>query len=577
MTPRSLALPSLVLASLPIVLAAPPALAQQPAPAPAAAPAPAPAAAPAPAPAAAPAPAPAQEPAAASALPPPTAPAAPPVEAIAAPADPADTPAPAFRVFGKPNTYTPLLHFEPKGVTLQGDFHLAFRGEGVSTFPVDSAGSTHQNGAILAPMFRAGVRIDTGKLLKYVNLHLEYEHDLPTGYWVSDTTAPGREMPASQPIDHQLRKLYLRASLGPYLHIGGGFMTNQFGLGLLANDGAQGTWAPGSARFADNRGGDRVLRGFIGTGPLSDAGFTATLALDQVQGDDVMLPGDSAYQFIATASLGYNKPWGIGIFLVQRHQESDYGARTDATVVDLAARYARIVGNVNIALEGELAVVTGDTTLAPTPEFPVHRLRQIGGVLRASARGHHTGGVLDFLYLSGDGNPDDGVQSAFKADPNFETGLLLYRHILAAQTGRSSITAANLDLVGVPSEGLERLPTRGSPTNTVAVFPRAYVRPIDGLEGYAGALFAFSPAPLYDPLNTRFAGGVVTGALGGLTGNYLGTEIDLGVRQRMLLGGTELTLGVEGAVFLPGDAFTKEDGSGMDPVLGGRALFNFRL
>ena len=495
------------------------------------------------------------------------------------PSDPADTPAPAVRVLGEARSYTPLLRFRPKGLTLQGDFLLAFRGEGISTFPVDRDGSGFQAGAVLAPMLRAGVRFDTGEVLKHVNLHVEYEHDLPTGYWTSDTPIQGVEMPGSAPIEQQLRKLYLRASLGPYLHVGGGFMTNQFGLGLLANDGAQGNWTPGSARFADNRGGDRVLRGFVGTGPLTDAGLTATFAIDKVQGDDVMLPGDEAYQIIGTASVGYGKPWGAGIFVVQRHQDAAGGARTDATVVDLTARYGwmRPPWVMSYSIEGEVAFVTGETTLAPTADFPVHRLRQVGAVVRAAARGNHAGGVLDFLYLSGDGNPDDEVQSAFKADPNFETGLLLYRHVLAAQTGRGAVTAANPELVGVPAEGLERVPTRGSPTNSVAVFPRAYYRPVAGLEAYAGALLAWSAAPLSDPLNTRLGGGVGRNALDGLSGSFLGAELDLGVRHRMLLGGTELTLGVEGAVFLPGDAFADAAGNTMGPVLGGRALFNYRL
>jgi hypothetical protein len=207
----------------------------------------------------------------------------------------------------------------------------------------------------------------------------------------------------------------------------------------------------------------------------------------------------------------------------------------------------------------------------------VHRLRQIGGAVRAAARGRHGGAVLDMLFASGDGNPDDDLQTTFKADPNFETGLLLYRQVLAAQTGRAPITAGDPDLVGVPSPGLERVPTRGSPTNSIAVFPRAYVRPIDGLEAYGGALLAWSHAPLYDPLNTRVAGGAFRNALGGAPGNWLGAELDLGARYRMLIRGTELTVGVEGAVFFPGDAFTRADGTPMDPVLGGRALFNYRL
>lgn len=527
----------------------------------------------------------------------PAAPAPPPAEDTAAPApsapasspgspapasapveDPANTPAPAAVIAGTHREYRPLARFEPRSALLQADFLLAGRAERVSAFSVDREGTRHNPGVTIAPMLRAGLRLDSGKLLAPVNVHVEYEHDLPTGFVAQRDGAEGQEMPGTQPIDHQLRKLYGRVSLGPYLHVGGGFMTNQFGLGLLANDGAQSSWTPGSARFADNRGGDRVLRGFLGTGPLTSLGITATVAFDQVEGDDVMLPGDSALQAIGTASIGYGKPWGAGVFVVHRWQDTAAGERTEVTVVDIAARYSRVLSTVSLSLEGELAIVAGDTTLAPTPELPKHDVLQIGAALRAAARFQSAGGVVDFLYASGDGSPDDRTQTAFKADPNYEMGMLLYRHVLAAQTGRGAVTAADLGLVGVPSPGLERVPTRGSPTNTVAVFPRAYVRPVDGLEVYGGPLLAWSPAPLNDPLNTRtLGGGVPRNALGGDPGDFLGVELDLGVRYRMLFWGTELTVGVEGAGLLPGDAFVGADGTVMSGVFGGRALLQYRL
>ena len=49
-------------------------------------------------------------------------------------------------------------------------------------------------------------------------------------------------------------------------------------------DGAHG-WKPGSARFTDPRGGDLVLRGFLGTGPHTGARIVATVAFDKVWDD----------------------------------------------------------------------------------------------------------------------------------------------------------------------------------------------------------------------------------------------------------------------------------------------------
>lgn len=66
-------------------------------------------------------------------------------------------------------------------------------------------------------------------------------------------------------------------------------------------------------------------------------------------------------------------------------------------------------------------------------------------------------------------------------------------------------------------------------------------------------------------MNTRFAGGAPRNALNGAPGSLLGVGIDLGARYRMLLWGSELTVGVEGAVLLPGDAFTDAAGNTMEP------------
>lgn len=134
--------------------------------------------------------------------------------------------------------------------------------------------------------------------------------------------------------------------------------------------------------------------------------------------------------------------------------------------MDLTARVGRVGKSLSYSLEGEAAFVTGDTTLGPTVDYPVHRIRQAGAVARATIRRSYFGGVVDFLFASGDANPDDGNQTAFKANPKLKTGLLLYRQVLAAQTGRAALTAGNPNLVGVPSPGLERVPTRGSFTNT---------------------------------------------------------------------------------------------------------------
>src|SRR4029079_7745003 len=113
---------------------------------------------------------------------------------------------------------------------------------GATSLPVDRAGTRYDVGVALSPRIRVGLRADSGTLLKKFALHLEYEHDLLTGDWASIAPPRGSELPDTMPTEQELRMLYLRFSVGQYFHAGGGFMTSNVGLGLVANDGAQSGW-----------------------------------------------------------------------------------------------------------------------------------------------------------------------------------------------------------------------------------------------------------------------------------------------------------------------------------------------
>jgi hypothetical protein len=112
--------------------------------------------------------------------------------------------------------------------------------------------------------------------------------------------------------------------------------------------------------------------------------------------------------------------------------------------------------HLKLKLEAELAVVTGKTTLAPTVDFPQHDVLQVGAAARATFDAGRIGAVWDFLFASGDQNLDDRRSSSFKADPNYPMGLLLFRYVTAAHTGRTPIVAGDPSLVGYRADNLER-------------------------------------------------------------------------------------------------------------------------
>lgn len=485
----------------------------------------------------------------------------------------------AAAVVAAPVERGPFLSMELGGTRLEASLLAAARFEDAGSFAVDAAGTSLSNATIYNQV-RVGARFDSKMAWIPLLALFEYEHDLVTGHVYGRTELEGVGMPGSEAATHALRKLWGRVSLGPYLHLGGGFMTSHFGMGLVANDGAHG-WVPGSARFLEPTGGDRVLRGFLATGPLGDAKLFASLAIDEVVDDDALFPGDGARQVVAAFIVGRNQPRWAGIYGVKRTQTSAAGRRTEVGVLDLAgsARFELGEDLGSLTLEAELVKIVGTTELAGSADFPVHDVDQTGAAARVGWDLGDLGAALELVYASGDRNLDDGVQGAFKADPRYSAGLVLFQHVLAGQTGRAQLAASDPELVGVPPDDVDRFATRGSISGAVCLAPRAFVRPLSWLELYGGPLFAFSTAALVDPFNTRIAGGSPRNALDGRPGGYLGTELDAGARARPeLIDGIEVTFGVEGGVFLPGSAFAAPAGaSGLSSVGAARTLISVRM
>lgn len=461
---------------------------------------------------------------------------------------------------------------------------LNMRMESVDDAPVDGDGGRYQGGTVLAPRARVGFQLDTGLELEPFNLEAVYEHDLVTGFIADDAEIAGEGYPYDRDTHDELRKAQLRVSLGTALHLMGGFMVSDWGLGLLANGGER-YWQPGRARFVDPRSGDRVLRGALATGPHTDARIFAVAAVDKVIDDDIMLTDeesdaadDEANQFVGGFTVGYGGPHQAGAYVARRLQDSQEGAETQVWAIDVTGKTELAWEGGLLTLATEAVYITGTTELTPTSDFVEHDVEQFGAAFQSVLDLGMFGAAFDFLYASGDQNLDDGAQNAFRADPNYELGLLLYRHVMTAQTARGLATASDLTLVGVPADDLERLPTRSSPTNTIAVFPRLRFRPVDGLEAYGGPLFAWSATKLVDPFRTRTNGGEPHTALNGKSGRYLGTELDVGVRYRALLWGSELTIGVEGGVLKPGSALRGPNEAPRDNTLGlVRAMMDYRL
>ncbi len=504
----------------------------------------------------------------------------------APPTPPMLGPAPEMVLAGEERHHTPIVShvFNERCMRLFVSPSLrATVGSTFGGFPVDRYGNEVVARPTFSPQLRISARFETGAELDPVFLRLEYEHDLLSGHLAPDVGLAGQEgaYGYTEELNHELRKAYALAALGQYAQLTAGWQTSHWGLGLLANDGDHG-WRPGSAMVADPRSGDRPLRATISSGPHTDAGLFVAVGGDMLNhdflaADDVLLEGDWAGQLIGVLMAGRGKPHQVGFYGVYRVQENEAGQQTRVFAFDLGGKATLdLAPTVIVTFEAEGALITGETEWAPSVDYPVHDVLQTGAAVRVDMDAGMVGSVVDFAFASGDQNLDDDTQHGFKADPNFEMGMLLFRQVLADQSARAAFTAGDPGLVGVPSDGLERLPTRGSLSNTVVLFPRLKVRPLDGLEMYGGPLFAWTVVPLADPLNTRVAGGLPRNALGGEGGIHLGTELDFGVRYRALIHGLELTAGGEIATLRPGSALAGAGVAAMDAVHGGRLMIEAR-
>lgn len=514
-----------------------------------------------------------------------------------------------------PPQYVPLLDFKPSRMVLSFPLSVAARGEMVGGFPVDADGTRYDPKPTLNPQLRVGGRWSSEKELAPIRLVVTGEADLLTGGVLGGAAPVGPFTPYDDDPDEadlppelrgayiaqrganfenadfeneddaaetELRKAFLQLDVGYHIHLMGGVMTSHWGMGLVANDGAHG-WTPGSALFVDPRGGDRTLRGMLVLGAFTDAKIAVAVGIDRaldnplLTDDDSTLPGDEASGGIASIILGAQEPNNVGIYGVLRTVEAPDGRETSVRAVDIAGAKHFPVADGSLSLEAEGALIWGDTELGPSIYFAKHDVLQLAAAARGILDMVDWGTALDFVYASGDGSFDDLEQNAFRADVNFPLGLIAHRYVLAAQTARGVVTASDPTLTGVPAENLDRVPTRGAVSNTVAVFPRGLYRPMPELELFAGPLFMFTVEPVLDPFRTRLAGGGARNALDGASGNYLGTELDIGLRYRRLLGTTEATLGIEGGVFLPGSALDDVAGETMESVAAGRLTLGYKF
>jgi hypothetical protein len=171
---------------------------------------------------------------------------------------------------------------------------------------------------------------------------------------------------------------------------------------------------------------------------------------------------------------------------------------------------------------------------------------------------------LEVGLATGDRNVADGTSRGFTLDPDHHVGMILFEEVLAWTSAAGADRAADPARLNVPPRGLSELPTEGSVRNAFYLFPTLRYRPSFGLDAALGALAAWAPAGLADPVESARHGAYPTNAFGAGADawSFLGTEVDarLGWRHHLKAARLRLGGGVQGGVFLPGNAFNAADG-----------------
>ena len=179
---------------------------------------------------------------------------------------------------------------------------------------------------------------------------------------------------------------------------------------------------------------------------------------------------------------------------------------------------------------------------------------------------------LEADYASGDGDPQTRTPlSAFTFSYDTNVGLLLFEHILRYQSARAS--AAGVEIIrqlGAETFPAERVHTRGGFTNAFALFPQFDLKPHETLLFRLGALFAWAPEPVVDPVASLQANDGATieddlvNFVGGPPGDFYGVELDGRFQWRFV---EHFALDLEAAVLFPGDALEDVNGDAVNSFL----------
>lgn len=400
----------------------------------------------------------------------------------------------------------------------------------VSPFAVDDEGNEASGEPWLENRLRVGLAGAAGDAL--ITMEGDLFHGMILGEPYQEIDERARS--AVGPEGFRPREASVKLRPGPELELG--LVTSQWGLGMLANDGAQDPWF-GRADF-----GDRVLRARLTTPAFGADDLFFSVAADRVIADDlgVMMEGQAAWQGILSLLKAGPDGARSGLYVVYRHQTEIAEQRyTRVAVADgyLDRRWDAGAGSLRAA--AEVAGIIGNTDRATTytsPQLVGVRAWGATGLLRYETERWALTGRTG--AASADDNPDDGLTGDFPIDRDFDVGMVLFDEVLGRVEAATYDLLSDPDNAGQPPDGVEVLVTEGSFRRAIFAQPIVDITPTSWLLLRLGATASWSLAPYSQAFYTYRNGGVPTNHLGVATeGRRLGTELDwaIGLEERQEL------------------------------------------
>ena len=372
------------------------------------------------------------------------------------------------------------------------------------------------------------------------------------------------------------RAVYLAFQSRAIGRITAGLQTSDWGLGILAHDGA----SDPNALFNHYYGGDRSFRLMFATAPFAKSrrstvrdDLIVAVGADYVYRDEnaAMWRGDRARQAVA-AVLYRGDRFRTGNYVTYRRQTDGDGDTLSALVTDYYLESLWSPSEAwRLRLGAEAALLLGETTRVESPATGESvDLRGMGTAWEFEAiyRPAQLRLQLKSGYASGDRNSSDATVQRFRFDPNYRVGLVLFDHYLPSVSRDAYARLIDPRRSAEPPKGAEQLVHDGSVTNAMYLNPMLIFGRREGLTTGLGLLWARAPTRLTDPYATFANGGTPTGPNGVTPASRdLGWEIDVAARYRhRLVERFALEFKAEYGVFFPGRAFADADGHSAPPA-----------